>query len=297
MNKRTLLHFSLILLLALPLGCKSKPNDTQIQEDIQSKVAANPETQDSAVNVVSQQGKVTVTGKVKKPAASKAIDQIAKAEPGVTSVDDETTVAPATVAEATPAPAAAVPAAPAQPAAPPPPPPPPPPIVVPANTTLTVSLGQAVGSKISQTGTAFTATMANPIVIGGKTAIPEGSQAAGVVTDAKPSGKFKGGAVLNLQLTSIVVRGQKYNIQTTAVNRTSTGKGKRTTGMVVGGTGAGAAIGGLAGGGKGAAIGALAGAGAGTVGAMTGNRDITLPAESVVSFQLTQPLTLKPRSE
>lgn len=30
------------------------------------------------------------------------------------------------------------------------------------------------------------------------------------------------------------------------------------------------------------------------LGAATGNRDIELPAESVVSFRLAQPLTLKP---
>jgi hypothetical protein len=63
--------------------------------------------------------------------------------------------------------------------------------------------------------------------------------------------------------------------------------------MVVGGTGAGAAIGGLAGGGKGAAR-RTVGAGAGTIGAATGNRDITLPVESALSFRLVQPLTLKP---
>lgn len=60
--------------------------------------------------------------------------------------------------------------------------------------------------------------------------------------------------------------------------------------MMAGGAGAGAAIGGLAGGGKGAAIGALAGVAAGTIGATTGNRDITLPAETALSFKLDSPL-------
>ena len=65
--------------------------------------------------------------------------------------------------------------------------------------------------------------------------------------------------------------------------------------MVVGGAGGGAAIGGLAGGGKGAAIGALTGAAAGTIGAgATGNRDIAMPTESAISFELLQLLTLKP---
>jgi hypothetical protein len=141
----------------------------------------------------------------------------------------------------------------------------------------------------------FTATTANPITINAKTVIPQGSEAQGIVRDAKKAGKFKGGAVLNLELTSLIVNGLKYNIKTQGVSQTSTGKGKRTAGMVAGGAGGGAAIGALAGGGKGAAIGALAGAAAGTLGAgATGNRDIAMPAESAISFELLQPLTLKP---
>jgi hypothetical protein len=61
--------------------------------------------------------------------------------------------------------------------------------------------------------------------------------------------------------------------------------------MIGGGAGAGAVIGALAGGGKGAAIGAAVGAGAGTAGAaFTGNKNIVLPAESAVSFNLLKPV-------
>ena len=74
----------------------------------------------------------------------------------------------------------------------------------------------------------------------------------------------------------------------------SKGKGKRTAAMVGGGAAGGAAIGGLAGGGKGAAIGALIGAAAGTGGAgLTGNRDITLGAETPLDFKLLQPVKIR----
>jgi hypothetical protein len=167
-------------------------------------------------------------------------------------------------------------------------------LVVPAGTVLTVRLGQAVGSKISSAGETFTATVASPVAIDGRTAIPAGASATGSVVDAKPLGRFKGGASLQLRLTSITVNGADQAISTSSVVRTEKGKGKRTAIMAGGGAGLGALIGGLAGGGKGAAIGALAGGGAGTGGAaFTGNKDIVLPAESALSFKLEQPLEVK----
>jgi len=167
-------------------------------------------------------------------------------------------------------------------------------VSIPAGTTLTVRLGQALGSKISQAGQSFAAALANPVEVGGKTVIPVGGNATGTLVDAKPLGRFKGGASLEVQLTSITIHGADHPIQTAAVTQTEKGKGKRTAVLAGGGTGLGALIGGLAGGGKGAAIGAAAGLGAGGAGAaFTGNKEIVLPAESALSFTLSQPLEVK----
>jgi hypothetical protein len=169
------------------------------------------------------------------------------------------------------------------------------PVVVPAGTTLTVRLGESVGSKISSPGQSFSATLASPVTVDGNTVIPAGASARGTVVDAKPLGRFKGGALLELRLTSITVNGTEKTIESSAVARTEKGKGKRTAVLAGGGTALGAIIGGLAGGGKGAAIGALAGGGAGAGGAaFTGNKNIVIPAESALSFRLKSPLEVKP---
>jgi hypothetical protein len=175
-------------------------------------------------------------------------------------------------------------------------PPRPKPIVVPAETVISVVLDEPVGSKISQPGQTFTASVRDPVEVDGRVAIPKGARATGLVKDAKPAGRFKGGAALELTLTSIEAHGKNYEVQTTSPTETSKGKGKRTAAMVGGGAGGGALIGGLAGGGKGAIIGGLIGAAAGTGGAgLTGNRDITLPAETPLTFKLVEPLEIKPR--
>ena len=168
------------------------------------------------------------------------------------------------------------------------------PLVVPVDTVIQVVLDQAISSKTARSGDNFSATVEAPVEVHGKVAIPKDARANGVVRDAKAAGRFKGGASLVLELTSVAVAGRDYEVQTSAAAMSSKGKGKRTAAMVGGGAAGGAAIGGLAGGGKGAAIGALIGAAAGTGGAgLTGNRDITLGAESPLDFKLLQPVKIR----
>ena len=167
-------------------------------------------------------------------------------------------------------------------------------VTLPAGTVVTVRLASAVGSKLSASGDHFSATVARPVEVDGKVVVSGGAEALGKVVEAVPQGHFKGAAVLSLVLESVTVNGDTYDVKTRSVNRYLKGKGKRTATLIGGGAGAGALIGGLAGGGKGALIGAAVGAGAGTAGAAyTGNKEIFLPAESTLSFKLSEPLTVK----
>ena len=257
------------VLFSFPIGCSKRPSDETITKDIQTKVAADPDTKDSHVTVVSKDGKVTLTGTATTPAAQQELEAIARQEPGITGVENQTAV-----------------------------PPPPPPMVVPAGTDLVITISQSLGSKTSQSGQTFLATVARPVTVGDQTAIPKGSSVTGTVITAKEKGKIKGEGQLSLTLRSITINRQTYQIQTGVLDSTIKGKGKRTAATAGGGAAGGALIGGIAGGGKGAGIGALVGAAGGFVGgAFTGNKQIELPAETVLTFGLSAPLTLPPSSQ
>ncbi len=197
--------------------------------------------------------------------------------------------APPPAAAPAPAPAAApAPVAPAVAAAPAPPPPPKV-YTVPAGTPVVVRVEQTISAKKANVGDSFSGVLAQSVVVHGVTVIRSGAPVTGVVTAAKGQGRFKGAGDLAIAIKRV----GNYEVSTTAYEATSKGKGKRTAGFIGGGGGGGALIGGLAGGGKGALIGGLLGAGAGTAGAaLTGNKDITVPAESVVTFKLAEPLTV-----
>jgi hypothetical protein len=166
-------------------------------------------------------------------------------------------------------------------------PPPPRVIELPMGTRIPVRLDDDLGSKLSQPGQSFRATVADDVLSHGEVIIPRGARAEGTVVDAQPLGRFKGGARLEVRLERVHTRYGSYPVSTTSIDRVEKGKGKRSAGLIGGGAGLGALIGGLAGGGKGAAIGALAGGGAGTAGtAFTGNKQIVLPAETLLTFKL-----------
>jgi len=169
------------------------------------------------------------------------------------------------------------------------------PMVVPAGTTLEVRLITGLSSETSKAGDAFEGTLENPVVLGDRVAIPKGSDVKGKVTGAVKSGRLKQRAELWVTLTEITVRGKSYELASATTGHKEGSKTTRNIIFIGGGAGGGAAIGGAAGGGKGAGIGAAIGAGAGTAAAMlTGKRDVNFPPETVLGFDLEQPLSIQP---
>jgi len=188
---------------------------------------------------------------------------------------------------------------------PPPPPPPGPPqayaqpgyppnaayMSVPAGTEVSIRTDEAIDSRDASDGRSYAAQVASDVVdSNGNIVVPRGSEARLVVRNV-------GGNQIALDLQSVTVNGQRYTLDTEAINRGQQGLGEngRTGKFVGGGAALGALIGAIGGGGKGAAIGALAGgaAGAGAEVATKGDH-VRVPAEEVLNFRLDAPLNLHP---
>ena len=166
-------------------------------------------------------------------------------------------------------------------------------VVVPAGTILRVRLNQSVGTAIDRPGQRFDAVLESPVELNGRVVVSRGAAVQGIVREAAPSGRLKGRAVLVLALDSINVNGREVPVQTASQTRTSVRHRKRNLLFLGGGTGTGAMIGALAGGGVGAAIGAGSGAAAGLAGAaVTGKKQVRIPAETMLTFRLSRPMTV-----
>ena len=103
---------------------------------------------------------------------------------------------------------------------------PPQPITIPAGTTLTVRLGEALGSRTSEVGQRFSATLDRDVVVGGQTVIAAGASVAGKVVSTRHAGALAGEASLQLQLTSVNVDNANLRLATSVRSFGSKIKGK-----------------------------------------------------------------------
>ena len=165
-----------------------------------------------------------------------------------------------------------------------------------AGTSLIVRINQHLSVKTSRAGDRFDGEVIEPIVdANGREVVGKGTSVTGMVDAAHRRGHFKGSSVLDLRLVSMSLGGQQYRLETRDLRRVKGGKGRRSEALIGGGTGLGMLIGGVATGGVGLLVGGLAGAGAGSLAAgLTGNRDLEIPAESIVRFKLGEDLQVQP---
>jgi hypothetical protein len=165
---------------------------------------------------------------------------------------------------------------------------------VPAGTQIVVRLIDPVNSDMDRLGQTYRASIDQPVVVNGQTAIPRGADAIATLIDAQKSGKIEGRTVLTLDLKSVSVNGRTYDIVTGGVAQSSGSRGERSAKVIGGTTALGAIIGGIAGGGKGAAIGAGSGAAVGTAAEVsTSGQKVKVPAETRLTFTLQNPIDLR----
>jgi len=166
-------------------------------------------------------------------------------------------------------------------------------VTVPAGTRILVRMIDSVDSSKQQAGYRFTASLETNLQADDAVVAPRGTTVYGRLANAESAGRMSGGSNLTLELTDIVINGTAHPLLTSTYEVRAEGKGKKTARRIVGGTGLGALIGGIAGGGTGAAIGAVAGAATGTVAsAATEGKQVSVPTESLLEFRLAAPVTL-----
>ncbi|MGO9336074.1 MAG: hypothetical protein ACLPY1_01065 [Terracidiphilus sp.] len=268
------LALALMLAAGLVSGCASK----QEKALEQAKQQAAKTGQAQQVVTVDKNGTTTTTV-VQPPAAGQTAGAIS------------TSVTPP--AAGTPAPQ---PSGPTVSAVPPPPPPPAPVnVTIPAGTPLTIRIDQRISAKGSRAGDKFTGELVDPVLASDNSVIvPKGAPVGGVVAAAHRRGHFKGSSLLELRLTSLTPNGMQYPLLSKDMAERKKGKGKRSSAFIGGGAGLGMLVGGVATGGVGLVVGGLVGGGAGTAAAgLTGNRDLNIPAESIVHFTLAEDLVVQ----
>lgn len=158
---------------------------------------------------------------------------------------------------------------------------------IPAGTHLEVRLDRTVSSRDAAVGDAVACSLADDLVVDGRTLARAGHPLRARVTYVRHSGRFHHAGYITVRLSSIDIDGEHYLLQSSPIRDKGKGHTASNLEKIGGGTGIGSVIGAIAGGGKGALIGGLLGAGGGTaVAAATGRQPAELSAEGTYAFRL-----------
>jgi len=164
---------------------------------------------------------------------------------------------------------------------------------LPAGTRLAILTNEQIDSNTANTSQIYSGQVDQDVTDNaGEIIISRGSPAELVIR------AFSSGSDMTLDVQAITVNGRRYRISTAPLRQTGRnglGMNKRTAEMVGGGALIGTIIGAVVGHGKGAAIGAAVGA-AGGAGAqvLTKGKQVSIPAETVLTFSLNNSVTLAP---
>lgn len=169
-------------------------------------------------------------------------------------------------------------------------------VEVPAGAKLEVKLAKELSTETVQAGDAWEGSLAESVLVDGKTVWPAGTEVRGVVSQSTPAGRLStGNGGLGIRLTYV----GKYDVESGVFLVSGTPRGERNAKYIGGAAALGALVGILTDKHNkndhalgGAAVGAAAGT---AVAAATADTVIRIPAEKPVSFTLAAPekVTLK----
>lgn len=131
-------------------------------------------------------------------------------------------------------------------------------VVIPAGTQLRVRLDHDLSTSGNRPGDRFTGRLIGAVAAGKQTVLPAGTAIGGLVRQSAPSGQLESRAILAVAVDRLQLDGRTYGLTTGAIIRRSE---------------------------------SVALTGAGT--ALTRRRQVGVPAESVLTFRLNQPLAVK----
>ena len=89
--------------------------------------------------------------------------------------------------------------------------------VVPVGTDINIKLQLVLSSAEARTGASFAAVLDDPVVIGGKTLVPQGTPVTGTVLAARASERLSDPGYLRLTLANIAVNGKPLILQTSSI--------------------------------------------------------------------------------
>lgn len=168
--------------------------------------------------------------------------------------------------------------------------------VIPALTNLVIRTNEQINTD-KVTTQPYSGSVARDVVDqSGRILVPQGSTVELAVLRNERAGAVTGKSELELGVRSITIDGKTYQVQSGTVSKQGTsgiGANQRTAVMTGGGAALGTVIGAIAGGGSGAAIGAAVGAGGGALTQiLTRGRSVKVPAETLLTFRLQEPIRL-----
>lgn len=181
-------------------------------------------------------------------------------------------------------------------------------VVIPSGSQISVRTDEAIDSSKDALGRLYGAKIQQDVVDStGAVGIPAGTPAKLQVVDLNQSntnqgntnqGSNIGSKNLALDLYSVILNGREYRVDSSSVAENGSagfGLNKRTAMYTGGGAGLGALMGAVFGGGTGAGVGTLAGGALGGLTQfLTRGKQVTVPAESVLTFQVQQTMVMHP---